>query len=51
MRAYRRLTGSKTNFWDAYQTFRQTFPLAQLDIQPEVIFENTRDTSTGREVN
>ena len=48
MRTYRRLTAPKANFREAYQAFRQTFPLSQLNIQPEV-FE--RDTSTGREVN
>lgn len=50
IRAYRRLIASQTNFWEAYQTFRQAFPLAQLDIQPEAVFENVRDTSLGREV-
>ena len=50
MRAYRRLTAPKAHFWEAYQAFRQTFRLSELDIQPEV-FETVRDTSTGREVN
>ena len=50
IRAYRRLLAPKTNFWEAYQTFRQAFPLSQLDIRPEEIFESVRDSSMGREV-
>jgi prevent-host-death family protein len=50
MRAYRRLTAPKANFWDAYQGFRQSVALPELNIQPEV-FENVRDTSAGREFN
>jgi prevent-host-death family protein len=49
LRAYRRLTAPKANFWNAYQTFRQTVPLSKLNIEPDV-FENVRDTSAGREV-
>ncbi len=50
MRAYRRLSAAKTDFWEAYQRFRDAYPLAALDIQPEV-FEDVRDKSTGREMN
>ena len=50
MRAYRRLTAPRAHFWEAYQAFRQTYRLSELDIQPDV-FETVRDTSTGREVN
>ncbi len=50
MRAYRRLAAPKINFWDAYQSFRKAYPLAKLNIQPEV-FEDVRDASTGREMN
>lgn len=48
MRAYRRLAAPQTGFWDAYQAFRQSFPLAELDIQPAV-FDDSRDRSPGRE--
>ena len=50
MRAYQRLTSPKANFWDAYQAFRQSHPLEQLNIDPEV-FDDIRDRSAGREVN
>jgi prevent-host-death family protein len=49
MRAYRRLTAPTASFWDAYQSFRQAFPLSKLNIQPEV-FEGLRDKSAGREM-
>jgi prevent-host-death family protein len=49
MRAYRRLSALQTGFWVAYQAFRQSFPLAELDIQPDV-FDDVRDRSLGREV-
>ena len=49
MRAYRRLAAPQASFWEAYQAFRQAFPLAKLDIQPAV-FEDVRDRAPGREV-
>lgn len=49
MRSYQQLTAPRGEFWDAYQSFRRAFPLAKLNIQPEV-FENVRDTTPGREV-
>ena len=49
MRAYRRLAAPRASFWEAYQAFRQAFPLAKLDIQPAV-FEEVRDRAPGREV-
>ena len=48
MRAYRRLTAPRANFWDAYQSFRKAFSLSKLNIQPAV-FEAVRDRSIGRE--
>ncbi len=47
--AYLRLTSPQTDFWEAYQAFRQVHDLAELDIGPEV-FEPGRDRSAGREV-
>ncbi len=49
MRAYRRLAAPQTSAWEAYQAFRQAFPLSKLDIQPTV-FEDVRDRAPGREV-
>lgn len=49
MRAYRRLSAPRANFWDAYQVFRQAFPLPKLNILPAV-FDEVRDRSAGREV-
>ena len=49
MQAYQRLTSSKADFWDAYQSFRRSHSLEQLNIEPDV-FSDVRDTSPGREV-
>jgi prevent-host-death family protein len=49
MRAYRRLAAPKAAFGDAYDGFRKTHPLAELDIEPEV-FEGVRDRTPGREM-
>lgn len=46
---YRRLHAGKTAFWDAYQVFRDSTNLAELDIEPDV-FDEVRDRSPGREV-
>ncbi len=48
MRAYRRLNAPRSGFWEAYQAFRQAFPLVELDIAPEV-FADVRDQTSGRE--
>ena len=48
-RRYQRLSASQA-FWDSYNSFRETFDLSELAIEPE-IFEDIRDTSPGREVN
>lgn len=45
---YERLVANKTDFWDAYEAFRQSVDLAQLDIGPD-IFDGVRDNSSGRE--
>jgi prevent-host-death family protein len=49
LRAYRRLAAPKTDFWEAYDEFRQTTRLVDLGIEPEV-FEDVRATTPGREV-
>ena len=50
MRAYRRLADPKTDFWEAYQAWRQKYASLAVDIEPE-IFEGVRDPSPGREMN
>jgi len=49
MREYRRLITPGGGFWDAYESFRETVDLRQLNIEP-AIFEGLRDRSPGREV-
>jgi prevent-host-death family protein len=50
MRAYQRLTTPATDFWDAYQTWRQALEAAGVDINPDEVFADVRDRSSGREV-
>ena len=45
---YQRLSAKK-DFWESYNSFREVFDLAELQIEPE-IFEDLRDTSPGREI-
>lgn len=49
MRAYRRLTAPRADFWEAYEAFRQRHDLTKLDIEP-ALFEGARDHSPGREM-
>ena len=49
MSAYRYWNSPKVDFWDAYQRFRQSHSLEQLNTEPDV-FRDVRDTSPGREV-
>jgi prevent-host-death family protein len=49
MSAYRYLSSPKVGFWDAYQRFRQSHSLEQLNIEPDDL-SDVRDSSPGREV-
>jgi prevent-host-death family protein len=49
LREFERLTATRMPFWDAYNSFRNSFDLGALDIEPH-IFQDTRDRSTGREM-
>lgn len=49
MREYRRLMTPTGRFWEAYEAFRKTVDLRQLNIEP-TLFEGLRDSSPGREV-
>ena len=44
---YERLTVTRTDFWTAYETFRESVDLSQLNIEPD-IFAGVRDTFSGR---
>jgi prevent-host-death family protein len=46
---YLRLSADK-DFWSSYQSFRDVFDLAELQIEPE-IFESVRDSTLGRDIN
>ena len=47
-RQYQRLS-TKKDFWNSYNSFRETFNLSELAIEPDT-FDGVRDSSSGREV-
>ena len=47
---YERLVSGPKSFWGAYRAFRRAVDLADLAIDPEVIFGSARDRSLGRNV-
>ncbi|HYX26253.1 MAG TPA: type II toxin-antitoxin system Phd/YefM family antitoxin [Thermoanaerobaculia bacterium] len=46
---FERLSKKKPGFWEAYQEFRRTADLSELD--PDEIFRDVRDQSPGRDFN
>jgi prevent-host-death family protein len=48
---FERLKGGGSSFMEAYQSFRREFDLAELQIDPEGAFGETRDSSPGRDFN
>ena len=46
---YERMAKGRRDFWEAYEEFRREFDLAQLEIDPDEVFEGVRDPSPGRE--
>jgi antitoxin (DNA-binding transcriptional repressor) of toxin-antitoxin stability system len=46
---YHQLQPSQRNFWQALQTFRQEFHVAELPLE-DGLFADVRDRATGREV-
>ncbi|NOX61987.1 MAG: type II toxin-antitoxin system Phd/YefM family antitoxin [Chloroflexi bacterium] len=46
---YERLKREKT-FWSAYQRFRRRVDLEEVDIDPDEVFTDVRDRTSGREV-
>jgi prevent-host-death family protein len=49
VRDYRRLSGSSTSFWEAFDEFRRSTNLEGLGIERSA-FEGLRDPSPGREI-
>jgi len=47
---YRRLAKRRTQFSDAYDRFRSSSALAELDIDPDEVFAGVREPSPGRDV-
>ena len=45
---YQRLSSGRPDFWEAFEAFRQSVDLRDLDVQPDT-FDGVRDTSPGRE--
>lgn len=45
---YDRLSRSKTSFFEAYEKFLSEFDLKELDIDPDSVFQQSRDSSPGR---
>ena len=48
MEAFERLSKRKPGFWEAYQEFRQTADLSEID--SDEIFRDVRDPSPGRDI-
>ena len=46
--AFERLSKKRPGFWEAYQEFRRTADLSEID--PDEIFRDVRDPSPGRDV-
>ncbi len=46
---YERLQKGKINFREAYLAFRERYQLAELDLDPDVIFADIRDRSAPTE--
>ncbi|MFY9826524.1 MAG: type II toxin-antitoxin system Phd/YefM family antitoxin [Thermoanaerobaculia bacterium] len=46
---FERLSKKKPGFWEAYQEFRRTADLSEID--PDEVFRDVRDQSPGRDFN
>lgn len=47
---YEKLLNKTPNFWESVERFRQEYDVEAADINPDEIFTNVRDKSSGREV-
>ena len=50
-RQYAQLAGKRRRFFEAYLKFTREFDLADLSLNPDVLFSGVRDETEGREVN
>ncbi|MBW4572611.1 MAG: type II toxin-antitoxin system Phd/YefM family antitoxin [Tolypothrix carrinoi HA7290-LM1] len=48
---YQRLIRENSKFGAELATFRQKYQISRLNINPDEIFDNVRDRTSGREVN
>ena len=46
---YERLAQGRRDFWEAYEELRQEFDFTELEIDPDEVFGDVRDSSPGRE--
>ena len=46
---YEALTSSKRSFWEAYESFRREYDLAELAIDVEEVYGDIRDKTPGRD--
>ena len=46
---YEELTADRPSFWESYQRFRREYDLADLETDPDEVFGDVRDRSTGRD--
>jgi prevent-host-death family protein len=44
------MPNKKSGFWEAYQKFRREHDLVELNIDPDEIWGDVRDTSPGRRI-
>ena len=49
-REFERLRSGRRDFGDAYREFANAFGLAGLELDPDELFRDVRDETTGREV-
>jgi prevent-host-death family protein len=42
------VSSGREGFWEAYEGFRQKYDLTQLEIDPDEVFADVRETSLGR---
>lgn len=48
---YDRLASSKSDFWTSLVNFRERLVQDSVDIDPDEVFKDVKDRSSGREVN
>ena len=47
---FEQLSTGRRDFADAYRDFREAFDLNELALNPDELFEGTRDTASGRRI-